>query len=128
MDEIEPEQGENKILNLFPIINTGPSLLTSISEDAEVDNMPAWTARLSSNLVHADHALAVLKSNLWLGATSFSNGKRFENVYIGFGLKVTPALHFNFYLFIFSTTLTTIRRQSHHHSRTSIRSDLKSLK
>jgi radial spoke head protein 4A len=73
MDEIEPEQG--------------PSLLTSISEDAEVDNMPAWTARLSSNLVHADHALAVLKSNLWLGATSFSNGKRFENVYIGFGLK-----------------------------------------
>ena len=62
--------------------------MTSISEDAEVDNMPAWTARLSSNLVHADHALAVLKSNLWLGATAFSNGKRFENVYIGFGLKV----------------------------------------
>ena len=78
--------------------------MTSISEDAEVDNMPAWTARLSSNLVHADHALAVLKSNLWLGATSFSNGKRFENVYIGFGLKVILVFHF-----IFQITLSVQR-------------------
>ena len=75
VDEVEPEQG--------------PSLLTSISEDAEVDNMPAWTARISSSIIHPAHALAVLKSNLWVGATTFCNGRRFENVYIGWGLKVS---------------------------------------
>jgi len=73
VDEVEPEQG--------------PSLLTSISEDAEVDNMPAWTARISSSIIHPAHALSVLKSNLWVGATTFCNGRRFENVYIGWGLK-----------------------------------------
>jgi len=73
VDEVEPEQG--------------PSLLTSISEDAEVDNMPAWTARISSSIIHPSHALSVLKSNLWVGATTFCNGRRFENVYIGWGLK-----------------------------------------
>lgn len=73
VDEVEPEQG--------------PSLLTSISEDAEVDNMPAWTARISSAIIHPAHALAVLKSNLWVGATTFCNGRRFENIYIGWGLK-----------------------------------------
>lgn len=72
-DEAEPE--------------IGPSLLTSISEDVEVDNMPAWTARISSNIIHPNHSLAVLKSNLWCGATTFCNGKRFENIYIGWGQK-----------------------------------------
>lgn len=73
VDEVEPEQG--------------PSLLTSISEDAEVDNMPAWTARISSHIIHSAHALSVLKSNLWVGATTVCNGRRFENIYIGWGLK-----------------------------------------
>jgi radial spoke head protein 4A len=72
-DEAEPE--------------IGPSLLTSISEDVEVDNMPAWTARISSTIIHPNHSLAVLKSNLWVGATTFCNGKRFENIYIGWGQK-----------------------------------------
>jgi len=72
-DEIEPE--------------VGPDILTSVAEDIEVDNMPPWTARISSNTVHPSHALAVLKSNLWVGATTFSNGKQFENIYIGWGLK-----------------------------------------
>ena len=74
-DEIEPE--------------VGPDILTSVAEDIEVDNMPPWTARISSNTVHPSHALAVLKSNLWVGATTFSNGKQFENIYIGWGLKVS---------------------------------------
>jgi len=49
--------------------------------------MPAWTARISSNIVHPAHSLAVLKSNLWVGASTFCNGKRFENIYIGWGQK-----------------------------------------
>ena len=57
--------------------------------------MPAWTARISSNIVHPAHSLAVLKSNLWVGATTFCNGKRFENIYIGWGLKVISILVFH---------------------------------
>ena len=79
-DEVEPE--------------VGPDILTSVAEDIEVDNMPPWTARISSNTVHPSHALAVLKSNLWVGATTFSNGKQFENIYIGWGLKVSQNSQF----------------------------------
>lgn len=64
----------------------GPPLLTPISEDLEIQNMPSWTARLSSTLV-PQYAIAVLRSNLWPGAYAFSNGKKFENLYIGWGHK-----------------------------------------
>ena len=50
--------------------------------------MPPWTARISSSVVHPAHALAVVKSNLWVGATTFCNGRKFENIYIGWGQKV----------------------------------------
>ena len=85
--EEEEEEEQDVADDVEPEI--GPSLLTSIAEDIEVDNMPPWTARISSNTVHPSHALAVLKSNLWVGATTFSNGKQFENIYIGWGLKVS---------------------------------------
>ena len=61
--------------------------------------MPPWTARISSNTVHPSHALAVLKSNLWVGATTFSNGKQFENIYIGWGLKVSKSGDKKFHTF-----------------------------
>ncbi|XP_028628441.1 radial spoke head protein 4 homolog A [Grammomys surdaster] len=64
----------------------GPPLLTPISEDLEVQNIPSWTTRLSSNLI-PQYAIAVLRSNLWPGAYAFSNGKKFENFYIGWGHK-----------------------------------------
>ncbi|XP_070576877.1 radial spoke head protein 6 homolog A-like [Ptychodera flava] len=71
-DEPEPEQG--------------PPLLTPLSEDAEIDNLPPWTAKLSSNLV-PQYSIAVLHSNLWPGAHAFGTDKKFENVYIGWGHK-----------------------------------------
>ncbi|KAL1770333.1 radial spoke head protein 4-like A [Sigmodon hispidus] len=64
----------------------GPPLLTPISEDLDIQNIPSWTARLSSNLI-PQYAVAVLRSNLWPGAYAFSNGKKFENFYIGWGHK-----------------------------------------
>ncbi|XP_055455397.1 radial spoke head protein 4 homolog A [Psammomys obesus] len=64
----------------------GPPLLTPISEDLEIQNIPAWTTRLSSNLI-PQYAIAVLRSNLWPGAYAFCNGKKFENFYIGWGHK-----------------------------------------
>ncbi|XP_006879074.1 PREDICTED: radial spoke head protein 4 homolog A [Elephantulus edwardii] len=67
----------------------GPPLLTPISEDIEIQNIPPWTTRLSSNLI-PQYAIAVLRSNLWPGAYAFSNGKKFENFYIGWGHKYSP--------------------------------------
>ncbi|XP_041510524.1 radial spoke head protein 4 homolog A [Microtus oregoni] len=64
----------------------GPPLLTPISEDLDIQNIPSWTTRLSSNLI-PQYAIAVLRSNLWPGAYAFSNGKKFENIYIGWGHK-----------------------------------------
>ncbi|XP_037376862.1 radial spoke head protein 4 homolog A [Talpa occidentalis] len=67
----------------------GPPLLTPISEDLEIQNTPPWTTRLSSNLI-PQYAIAILRSNLWPGAYAFSNGKKFENFYIGWGHKYSP--------------------------------------
>ncbi|XP_013784677.1 radial spoke head protein 6 homolog A-like, partial [Limulus polyphemus] len=64
----------------------GPPLLTPLSEDVALDRTPPWTPYLSSRLLPTS-AVAVLRSNLWPGAYTISDGKTFENVYIGFGHK-----------------------------------------
>ena len=56
VDEPEPE--------------VGPPLLTPLSEDAEVDSMPPWTPKMSTNII-PQYAISVLKSNLWPGAYAF---------------------------------------------------------
>ena len=99
--------------------------------------MPAWTARVSSNIIHPNHSLgktqsrfligwsrhrlsiilktflAVLKSNLWVGATTFCNGKRFENIYIGWGLKVSKSIYRMAIYYNFSIMLIITRHQLH---------------
>lgn len=64
----------------------GPQLLTPLSEDAEIDGQPAWTAKLSSNLI-PQFAVSVVRSNLWPGAFAFGMEKKFENIYVGWGQK-----------------------------------------
>ncbi|XP_031820232.1 radial spoke head protein 4 homolog A isoform X2 [Sarcophilus harrisii] len=61
----EPDNSEQEL---------GPPLLTPISEDLEIQNTPPWTAQLSSSLI-PQYAIAFLRSNLWLGAYAFSDGK-----------------------------------------------------
>lgn len=61
-------------------------LLTPLSEDVDVDGVPPWTAKLSSTLV-PQHAVAIMRSNLWPGAYAFASDRKFENVYIGLGHK-----------------------------------------
>uniref|UniRef100_A0ABI7XKD1 Radial spoke head component 4A n=1 Tax=Felis catus TaxID=9685 RepID=A0ABI7XKD1_FELCA len=85
-EEKEEEKGEEPD---YTEQEVGPPLLTPISEDLEIQNIPPWTTRLSSNLI-PQYAVAVLRSNLWPGAYAFSNGKKFENVYIGWGHKYSP--------------------------------------
>ncbi|XP_055010181.1 radial spoke head protein 6 homolog A-like [Boleophthalmus pectinirostris] len=43
---------------------------------------------MSSSLT-PEHAVAFVRSNLWPGAYAYATGKKFENVYIGWGLKYT---------------------------------------
>lgn len=66
-----------------PEPETGPALLTPLSEDASLEAVPPWSVRASSNLIQ-DYAIAVVRSNLWPGAYAFSTqGKIFHNIYIG---------------------------------------------
>ncbi|XP_003479763.2 radial spoke head protein 4 homolog A [Cavia porcellus] len=84
--EEEEEEDEEKEEPDYIEQEVGPPLLTPISEDSEIQNIPAWTTRLSSSLI-PQYAIAVLRSNLWPGAYAFSTGKKFENFYIGWGCK-----------------------------------------
>ncbi|XP_035508683.1 radial spoke head protein 6 homolog A-like [Morone saxatilis] len=52
----------------------------------EMFNTPPWSAKMSSTLT-SQHAVAVLRSNLWPGAYAYACGKKFENIYVGWGLK-----------------------------------------
>lgn len=85
-DEEDDEEEEEREIADEPVPEAGPMLLTPLSEDVSIDSTPPWSFALSSNLI-PQYALAVVKSNLWPGATTFSNGMKFENVYIGFGHK-----------------------------------------
>ncbi|NXJ61310.1 RSH4A protein, partial [Rostratula benghalensis] len=70
----------------------GPPLLTPLSEDEGIQNIPAWTAQPSTNLI-PQHAVAVLQSNRWPGAYAFASGKKFDNIYFGWGHKYSPENH-----------------------------------
>uniref|UniRef100_A0A3Q2CXW7 Uncharacterized protein n=1 Tax=Cyprinodon variegatus TaxID=28743 RepID=A0A3Q2CXW7_CYPVA len=63
-------------------------LLTSpLSETwTEMFNLPPWSSNLSS-LLTPQYAIAVLRSKLWPGLFAYSCGEKFENIYIGWGLK-----------------------------------------
>lgn len=82
----EDEEEEEREEPDEPEPEVGPALLTPLSEDAEVDNMPPWTSRLSSKLI-PQYAIAILHSNLWPGAHAFGTEKKFENIYLGWGHK-----------------------------------------
>ncbi|XP_053285925.1 radial spoke head protein 6 homolog A isoform X1 [Pleuronectes platessa] len=74
----EPDEPEPEV---------GPPLLTPLSQDVEMFNTPPWTSKMSSTLT-PQHAVAVLRSNLWPGAFAYAcGGKKFENIYVGWGLK-----------------------------------------
>ncbi|XP_054151557.1 radial spoke head protein 4 homolog A-like [Melozone crissalis] len=71
---------------------TGLPLLTLISEDEGMKNIPAWTAQASTNLI-PEYSIAILQSNRWPGAYAFASGRKFENIYFGWGHKYNPESH-----------------------------------
>ena len=66
-EEVEDEEEEEQDVADDDEPEVGPSLLTSIAEDVEVDNMPAWTARVSSNIIHPNHSLGKTQSRFLIG-------------------------------------------------------------
>ncbi|KAL8206874.1 UNVERIFIED_CONTAM: Radial spoke head protein 4 A, partial [Gekko kuhli] len=54
-----------------------------------IQNIPPWSSEASTSVV-PQYAIAVLQSNLWPGAYSFATGRRFDNIYIGWGHKYSP--------------------------------------
>ncbi|NXY16863.1 RSH4A protein, partial [Atrichornis clamosus] len=71
---------------------TGPPLLTFISEDEGFKDIPAWTAQSSTDLI-PEYSLAILQSNRWPGAYVYASGRKFENIYFGWGHKYSPENH-----------------------------------
>ncbi|XDV47897.1 hypothetical protein PO909_017439 [Leuciscus waleckii] len=78
-EEEEPDELEAEI---------GPPLLTPLSEDAKIHDTPPWSSMISSNLI-PQFSIAVLRSILWPGAYAYAaeSGKKFGNIYIGWGLN-----------------------------------------
>ncbi|NWS90433.1 RSH4A protein, partial [Toxostoma redivivum] len=70
----------------------GPPLLTLISEDEGMKDIPAWTAQASTDLI-PQYSVAILQSNRWPGAYAFASGRKFENIYFGWGHKYIPESH-----------------------------------
>ncbi|XP_039626056.1 radial spoke head protein 4 homolog A [Polypterus senegalus] len=85
-EEEEEEEEEKEEEPDEPEPEVGPPLLTPLSEDAEIDTLPPWTGKVSSSLI-PQYSIAVLRSNLWPGAYAFATGRKFENIYLGWGLK-----------------------------------------
>ncbi|KAK4469458.1 hypothetical protein MN116_007009 [Schistosoma mekongi] len=88
-DELEDEMSEEEEEEPDePEPETGPPLLTPLSEDADIGSIPPWSTRITSQLI-PHYAYAVLSSNVWPGAYALAQGRFFENIYIGWGLKYT---------------------------------------
>ncbi|NXO85111.1 RSH4A protein, partial [Sitta europaea] len=85
-EEEEDEEGEEQQEE------RGPPLLTLISEDEGMKDIPAWTAQASTNLI-PEYSVAILQSNRWPGAYAFASGSKFENIYFGWGHKYSPENH-----------------------------------
>ncbi|XP_068981711.1 radial spoke head protein 6 homolog A [Bombus flavifrons] len=84
--EEEVGEEEEEETRAGPEAEVGPPLLTPLSEDAIVDSIIPWRV-LQSSHVQLDQAVALIRSNIWPGAFAFACGRRFANVYIGWGHK-----------------------------------------
>eukprot|EP00794_Sanderia_malayensis_P020102 gene20102-22073_t len=85
-DEEDEDEDEEREEPDEPEPESGPPLLTPLSEDTEVHGQPAWTASKSTTLI-PQYAVAVLHSNLWPGAHAYCVDRKFENIYVGWGQK-----------------------------------------
>ncbi|NXE00082.1 RSH4A protein, partial [Chaetorhynchus papuensis] len=91
-NEEEDEEEEDREEEEEQQEERGLPLLTLISEDEGMKNIPAWTAEASTNLI-PQYSVAILQSNRWPGAYAFATGRKFDNIYFGWGHKYSPESH-----------------------------------
>lgn len=86
-EEEEEEEGEDETP-----AESGPRLLTEISEDKAIGSAPAWTVRLGSQF-NKRNPVAFARSTAWPGAVCVSWGpsvcQKFANIYVGYATKYT---------------------------------------
>ncbi|XP_063538919.1 radial spoke head protein 6 homolog A isoform X1 [Cydia strobilella] len=88
MDEALEEEDDEGPPPVAP--ETGPTLMSPLSEDGRVEGLRAWTAR-KSTLLAPERAVVTMRSNVWPGAVAYAtDGKNSECMYIGWGLKFQP--------------------------------------
>ncbi|KAH1003070.1 hypothetical protein HUJ05_011014 [Dendroctonus ponderosae] len=81
----EEQEEEPKATRVEP--ESGPPLLTPLSEDASLETTNPWTVRPTASVLDM-FSLAVVRSNLWPGGHALATPTSgFYNVYIGDGLK-----------------------------------------
>ncbi|CAH8454295.1 unnamed protein product [Schistosoma guineensis] len=85
-DEDEAEENEDSQMKNVIQPERGPPILTPISSDLPIFGQKPWSIRISSKLL-PEYASVVVSSNIWVGAHAVSWGRRFENIYVGWGLK-----------------------------------------
>lgn len=87
-DEDADDEEEDDAQNDGGEKESGPPMLTPIAEDAELSaDVPAWTARLASQLSPIRYSPVFLRSNRWPGAFVVGYSEKFANIYVGWGIK-----------------------------------------
>ncbi|KAJ3189489.1 Radial spoke head protein 4 A [Gaertneriomyces sp. JEL0708] len=66
---------------------TGPEILSPITDDEAHGETPAWVSRMCSQMSTARFSPVQLRSTSWPGATVIAYNDKFVNIYIGDGLK-----------------------------------------
>ena len=84
----ETEMEEETFVEEMEQKEIGPPLLTPISEDVMQEMIQPWSIKSSSMLLPAS-GVVLVRSNLWPGAYAFAKDRTFDNIYIGWGLKLS---------------------------------------
>jgi len=88
-DEGSDEEGgsdeENEGEKVEP--ETGPQLLTPISQDEENDDIPAWVSKFCSRTLAPQFNPVCVSSTRWPGAHTVALSDKFSSIYIGDGMK-----------------------------------------
>jgi len=83
--EEEGSEEENESERVEP--ETGPQLLSPISQDEENDDIPSWVSRFCSRTLAPQFNPVCISSTRWPGAHTVALSDKFSSIYIGDGMK-----------------------------------------
>jgi hypothetical protein len=81
------DDDEDNETSIKPLIDRHSRLLSSLSNDTDIDDLyRAWSVNVTSTLI-PEHSLISVRSNRWPGAFTVGDRQHFRNIYIGWGMK-----------------------------------------